>query len=110
MVFGVSVLPQAAPPSADTRLPSQRERMHAHRVSDAGLSYTNARYLIRVWSFQLPPMSRVTENSDVIELKALRSTPYGDTASKMDMAPKAGIPENSDLASGSRTASESDLV
>ncbi|KAL1938576.1 hypothetical protein VTO73DRAFT_11599 [Trametes versicolor] len=50
MVFGVSVLPQAAPPSADTRLPSQRERMHAHR---------------------LPPMSRVTENSDVIELKVL---------------------------------------
>ncbi|EIW53717.1 uncharacterized protein TRAVEDRAFT_52836 [Trametes versicolor FP-101664 SS1] len=91
MVFGVSVLPQAAPPSADTRLPSQRERMHAHRLA---------------------PMSRVTENSDVIELKALGSTPshYGDTAHKMDMSAKAGNPGHSDLASGSRTASESDLV
>lgn len=56
-------------------------------------------------------MARVTENSDVIELKVLGSTPYGGTAHKMDMmAAKAGIPENSDLASGSRTASESDLV
>ncbi|KAL1939521.1 hypothetical protein VTO73DRAFT_9832 [Trametes versicolor] len=70
MVFGVSVLPQAAPPSADTRLPSQRERIHAHR---------------------LPPMPMGSENSDVIELKALSlSTPYGGTAHKMDMTGNAG--------------------
>lgn len=55
-------------------------------------------------------MPMVTDNPDVIELKALGSTPYGGTPHKMDMATSAGIPENSDFASGSRTASESDLV
>lgn len=55
-------------------------------------------------------MPMVTETSDIIELKALRSAPYGGTVHKMDMAPKAGNPEDSGTASGSRTASESDLV
>lgn len=56
-------------------------------------------------------MSMVTDNPDVIELKALGSTPYGGTVHKMDMAPKAaGNPEDSGTASGSRSASESDLV